>query len=73
MAEEAFGYLQRGMLRKGNNFRPFFDKNSLFSSLLEPDIVLPGTAAGDSGPVRDGVTLAGEPTGDGEGPRIPGR
>lgn len=34
---------------------------------------LPGTAAGDSGPVRDGVTLAGEPTGDGEGPRIPGR
>lgn len=62
------------MVRKGNTFRPFvLVKNSLFSSLLEPAIVLPGTAAGDSGPVRDGVTLAGEPTGDGEGPRIPGR
>lgn len=36
-------------------------------------LTLPGTAAGDSGPVRDGVTLAGEPTGDGEGPRMPGR
>lgn len=36
-------------------------------------LFLPGTAAGDSGPVREGVTLAGEPTGDGEGPRIPGR
>lgn len=34
---------------------------------------LPGTAAGDRGPVREGVTLAGEPTGDGEGPRMPGR
>lgn len=34
---------------------------------------LPGTAAGESGPVREGVTLAGEPTGDGEGPRMPGR
>lgn len=36
-------------------------------------IWLPGTAAGDSGPVREGVTLAGEPTGEGEGPRMPGR
>lgn len=34
---------------------------------------IPGTAAGDSGPDRDGVVLAGEPTGDGDGPRIPGR
>lgn len=36
-------------------------------------LTLPGNAAGDSGPVRDGVMLAGEPTGDGEGPRVPGR
>lgn len=35
--------------------------------------LLPGTAAGDRGPVREGVTLAGEPTGDGEGPRMPVR
>ncbi|TNN86078.1 hypothetical protein EYF80_003495 [Liparis tanakae] len=34
---------------------------------------LPGTAAGDRGPVREVVTLAGEPTGDGEGPRMPGK
>lgn len=32
-----------------------------------------GTAAGESGPERDWATLAGEPTGDGEGPRMPGR
>lgn len=60
------------MLGKGNYFRPFLSR-IVCSSLLKPDILLPGTAAGDSGPVRDGVTLAGEPTGDGEGPRIPGR
>lgn len=36
-------------------------------------IWLPGTAAGESGPERDWATLAGEPTGDGEGPRMPGR
>lgn len=36
-------------------------------------IWLPGTAAGERGPVREGVTLAGEPTGEGEGPRMPGR
>lgn len=34
---------------------------------------LPGTDVGDSGPDRDGATLAGEPTGEGEGPLIPGR
>lgn len=27
--------------------------------------------AGERGPVREGVALAGEPTGDGEGPRMP--
>lgn len=42
------------------------------SSFQKPKL-LPGTAAGDSGPVREGVTLAGEPTGEGEGPRMPGR
>lgn len=34
---------------------------------------LPGTAAGESGPERDWATLAGDPTGDGEGPLMPGR
>lgn len=29
--------------------------------------------AGDSGPVRDVLALAGEPAGEGEGPRMPGR
>lgn len=29
-------------------------------------------APGDSGPVREAGPLAGEPTGDGEGPRMPG-
>lgn len=43
------------------------------TSLFQPDRLSPGTAAGDSGPVREGVTLAGEPTGEGEGPRMPGR
>lgn len=33
----------------------------------------PGMLAGDSGPVRGVLALAGEPAGDGEGPRIPGR
>lgn len=36
-------------------------------------VVLPGTAAGESGPERDWATLAGDPTGDGEGPLMPGR
>lgn len=72
-AEEASGYLQRGTLAKGNTFTPFFFVKKKWSqTLLQPGIP-PGTAAGDSGPVRDGVTLAGEPTGDGEGPRMPGR
>lgn len=30
-------------------------------------------AAGERGPERDAVALAGEPTGEGEGPRMPGR
>jgi len=29
--------------------------------------------AGDSGPVRGVLAPAGEPAGDGEGPRMPGR
>ena len=29
--------------------------------------------AGDSGPLRPAPALAGEPAGDGEGPRMPGR
>lgn len=29
--------------------------------------------AGERGPVREVVALAGEPAGDGEGPRMPGR
>ena len=33
----------------------------------------PGMFAGDNGPVRGVLALAGEPAGDGEGPRIPGR
>lgn len=33
----------------------------------------PGMLAGDSGPVRGVLALAGEPAGDGEGPLIPGR
>lgn len=33
----------------------------------------PGMLAGDSGPVRGVLALAGEPAGEGEGPRIPGR
>lgn len=36
-------------------------------------IWLPGTAAGERGPEREGVTLAGEPTGEGDGPRMPGK
>lgn len=42
---------------------------ALFSLSLYP----PGTAAGERGPEREGVTLAGEPTGEGEGPRMPGK
>lgn len=34
---------------------------------------LPGMLAGDSCPVRGVLALAGEPAGDGDGPRIPGR
>lgn len=33
----------------------------------------PGMLAGDSGPVRGVLALAGEPAGEGEGPRMPGR
>lgn len=33
----------------------------------------PGMLAGDSGPVRGVLALAGEPAGDGEGPLMPGR
>lgn len=33
----------------------------------------PGIVAGERGPVREVVALAGEPAGDGEGPRMPGR
>lgn len=33
----------------------------------------PGILAGDSGPVRGVLALAGEPAGEGEGPRMPGR
>lgn len=53
---------------KINNISKVSSPVSVVSSLS-----LPGTAAGDRGPVREGVTLAGEPTGDGEGPRMPGR
>lgn len=33
----------------------------------------PGMLAGDSGPVRAALALAGEPAGEGEGPLMPGR
>ena len=33
----------------------------------------PGTATGESGPEREALALAGEPEGEGEGPRMPGR
>lgn len=33
----------------------------------------PGMLAGDSGPVRGVLALAGEPAGEGEGPRMPCR
>lgn len=36
-------------------------------------LLLPGMAAGERGPERDAVALAGEPTGEGDGPRMPGR
>lgn len=36
-------------------------------------IWVPGMLAGDSGPVRGVPALAGEPAGEGEGPRMPGR
>lgn len=36
-------------------------------------IWVPGIVAGERGPVREVVALAGEPAGDGEGPRMPGR
>lgn len=33
----------------------------------------PGMLAGESGPVRGVLALAGDPAGEGEGPRMPGR
>lgn len=42
-----------------------------FSSVCESRV--PGMVAGDSGPVRGVLALAGEPAGEGEGPRMPDR
>lgn len=36
-------------------------------------IWFPGMVAGESGPERDALVEAGDPTGEGEGPRMPGR
>lgn len=42
-------------------------------NVIERAIGSPGKLAGESGPVRGVLALAGEPAGEGEGPRIPGR
>ena len=45
----------------------------IFLILCAQGISPPGMLAGDSGPVRGVLALAGEPAGEGEGPRMPGR